>query len=135
MLRLLVDTCVWLDLAKDYREQPVISALKDLIEAREIDLIVPQVVVDEFKRSKARVVADAQRSLQTHFRLVREAVNRFGDSAKKADTLKALNEVDHKIVTGGESVTGSIDRIEKLLTAKAALPTTDAIKQRVTERA
>jgi hypothetical protein len=33
MLHLLVDTCVWLDLAKDYREQPVISALQDLIAA------------------------------------------------------------------------------------------------------
>lgn len=30
-IRLLVDTCVWLDLAKDYRDQPVISALEDLI--------------------------------------------------------------------------------------------------------
>src|SRR3954454_7063935 len=109
MLRLLVDTCVWLDLAKDYREQPVIGALEDLIQAREIELIVPQVVVDEFTRNKARVIADAQRSLQSHFRLVREAVNRFGDHATKADTLTALNEVDHKIVTGGESAISSIE--------------------------
>ncbi len=31
-LKLLVDTCVWLDLAKDYREQPVIGAIEDLLK-------------------------------------------------------------------------------------------------------
>lgn len=134
-LKLLVDTCVWLDLAKDYREQPVIGALEDLIKAREIELAVPEIVLDEFERNKARVIEAAQRSLQSHFRLVREAVNRFADDTYKAETLKALNEVDYKIGTRAEAVNDSIDRIEKLLKAAPALPTTDIIKQRVTERA
>jgi hypothetical protein len=135
LIHLLIDTCVWLDLAKDYREQLVISALEDLISARQIKLVVPQVVVDEFNRNKSRVVEDARRSLQSHFRLVREAVNRFGDDEYRASTLKALNEVDHKIVTGNESALDSIEMIERLLTGKPPLATTDAIKRRVTERA
>jgi hypothetical protein len=135
VLRLVVDTCVWLDLAKDYREQPVIGTLEDLTAAREIELIVPQIVLEEFERNKARVIEETQRSLQSHFRLVREAVNRFGEDAYKADTLKALQEVDHKIVVKGEAVNDSIERIEKLLKSVPALPTTDVIKQRVTERA
>jgi hypothetical protein len=73
-LKLLVDTCVWLDLAKDYRHQPVISALEDLISAGEIELLVPQIVLDEFTRNKDRVAADAARSLKSHFSLVRDAV-------------------------------------------------------------
>jgi hypothetical protein len=97
-LKLLVDTCVWIDLARDYREQPVIGALGDLIKARAIDLVVPQIVLDELERNKARIITETQRSLQSHFRLVREAVNRFGDEGYKAETLKALNEVDHKII-------------------------------------
>jgi hypothetical protein len=126
---------VWLDLAKDYREQPVISALEDLIASRQIKLVVPQVVVDEFRRNKSRVIEDARRSLQSHFRLVREAVNRFGDDEYRTSTLKALNEVDHKIVTGNESALYSVEKIEKLLTAKPPSATTDAIKRRVTDRA
>ncbi len=30
---LLIDACVGLDLAKDYREQPVVNALEELISA------------------------------------------------------------------------------------------------------
>ncbi|MCA3812878.1 MAG: DUF4935 domain-containing protein, partial [Burkholderia sp.] len=67
-IRLLVDTCVWLDLAKDYREQTVISALEDLVENGDIELIVPQQVLDEFDRNKARIIGEARRGLQSHFR-------------------------------------------------------------------
>jgi hypothetical protein len=49
--------------------------------------------------------------------------------------LKALNEVDHKIVTGNEAVIDSVDRIEKLLTGTPPVATSAAIKQRVTDRA
>src|SRR4051812_30475624 len=94
-LKLLVDTSVWLDLAKDYRQQPVIGALEDLVSAGEIELVVPQVVLDEFGRNKDRIAAEATRSLQSHFNLVRDAVSQFGAKAEQATTLKSLNEVDH----------------------------------------
>jgi hypothetical protein len=134
-IRLLVDTCVWLDLAKDYREQPVINALEDLVDNGDIHLIVPQQVVDEFDRNKARIVDEARRGLQSHFRLVRQAVNQFGDDGLKADLLVGLNEVDHRIGVEGDAVGGSIERIDGLLRRAPALATSDAVKQRVTERA
>jgi PIN domain-containing protein len=135
LLRVLVDTSVWLDLARDYREQPVIAALEDLIKANALELIIPEKVAEEFQRNKARVAEEAQRSLQSHFRLVREAVNRFADDAAKAETLKALNEVDHAVVIKGDAVNDSIARIETLLKSSPSLPITAAIKERVTERA
>jgi hypothetical protein len=134
-LKLLVDTSVWLGLAKDYRQQPVIAALEDLVAAGEIELIVPQVLLDEFARNKERVAIDATRSLQSHFNLVRDAVNRFGEESEKAATLKSLNEVDHAAIMRGEAVNDSISRIEKLLASVAALPLTDEVKARVTDRA
>jgi len=135
IFKILVDTCVWLDLSKDYRDQPVISVLEDLVNNNVVELVVPQIVLDEFERNKTRVIEEAQRSLQSHFRLVKEAVNRFADAENKAGTLKDLNEVDHKIFIKGEAVNDSVERIEKLLKSSPALTTTNVIKQRVTERA
>jgi len=66
---------------------------------------------------------------------VREAVNRFGDPASKAGTIKALGEVDHAIIIKGDVVNDSIARIEALLKTSSSLSTTNIIKQRVTERA
>ena len=134
-LKLLVDTCVWLDLAKDFRQQPVISAIEHLVESEEVELLVPQTVLDEFRRNKERVAADAKRSLQSHFSLVRDAMRRFGDENGKDAALKALDEADHAALIKSEAVNASIDRIERLLTLVSPLPITDAIKIRVTERA
>lgn len=134
-MRLLVDTCVWLDLAKDYREQPVIAALEDLVSNGEVELIVPQQVLDEFDRNKTRITEEARRGLQTHFRLVRQAINRFSDDEKKVDLLAGLHEVDHRVGVDGDAVGESIKRIDQLLRSVPGLATTDAIKQRVTERA
>jgi len=135
MLRILVDTCVWLDLAKDYRQQSLILAARELAEARMVQFIVPDIVKEEFARNKERVAADAQRSLQAHFRLVREAVDRFAEDDYKAETLKSLNEVDQRIAMKGEAVNDSIEWIEELLEGGRARTTSVAVKQRVTERA
>ncbi len=106
-----------------------------MLGARQIDFVVPEVVKEEFARNKVRVAEDAQRSLQAHFRLVREAVDRFAEEDYKAETLKSLNEVDQRIAMKGEAVNDSIGWIEGLLSAGLSKPTTKAIKQRVTERA
>ncbi|SIT57840.1 hypothetical protein BQ8794_410007 [Mesorhizobium prunaredense] len=56
-LWLLVDTSVWLDLAKDWRQQPVIRAMSESARHPGLELIVPDIVRDEFARNKERVAA------------------------------------------------------------------------------
>ena len=42
--KILIDTCVWLDLAKDYQQQPILSALEELIRHGDVELILPRTV-------------------------------------------------------------------------------------------
>ena len=135
VLWLMLDTCVWLDLAKDHRQVAVISALEELIRAGEIELIVPEVVISEFERNKARVIDEARRGFQSHLRLAREAVNRFAEGDCKSETLSGLDEVTHKMAISAEAVHDSIGRIEALLGSVTAIPTSDCVKRRVTDRA
>ena len=64
-LHLLIDTSVWLDLAKDYRQLPILDALSAMSKADELTLILPRIVVDEFERNKERVIAESKRSLSS----------------------------------------------------------------------
>ena len=66
-VRILIDTNIWLNLAKDYRMEPVLTAIEDLIKADAIQLIIPQIVLDEFARNKDRVLEDSKRSLSAYF--------------------------------------------------------------------
>ena len=51
MFKMLIDTCVWLDLAKDPKQLPVLGVVEELVKLRKISLIVPRIVIVEFQRT------------------------------------------------------------------------------------
>ncbi len=134
-LNLLIDTSVWLDLAKDHRHLPLLDALFAMTESDEIELILPQIVLDEFARNRDRVMASSSASLSSHFKRVREAITQFGPEEGREATLEQLNEVDHRIATGGEAVNEAIGLIEKLFSTSMPIPVSENIKARAADRA
>jgi hypothetical protein len=131
----LIDTCVWLDLAKDYHQQAQLGILEELIEVGELSLIVPRVIVDEFARNRARVIDDSSRSLSTTLKRVKEAVDKFGDPRRKRMVLRQLNDVDHRLPTLGEAAVATVGRIEKLFAQADIIQTLDTVKLRAAQRA
>ena len=126
---------MWLDLAKDYQQQAILSALENLIQQEEIELILPRTVVEEFERNKARLIEESGRSLSSTFKRVKEAVDKFADPRQKTKMLSQLNEIDHRIPTLGDTATGTIKRIEKLFVQTPVLEISDAVKLRAAQRA
>jgi hypothetical protein len=98
----LIDTCVWLDVAKDYRHQQTLRALEQMIKADEVTLVVPRQTVDEFAYNKERIVRDSGKSLSSTFKRVKEAVRQLGRDEGKANALANLDDVDHRITILGE---------------------------------
>lgn len=136
MFRILIDTCVWLDIAKDPKQLPILGVIEELVKINAVDVIVPRVVLDEFKRNRDRIAKNSTKSLSTHFRLVKNAVGKFsGDKEKMQAVLSHLDDVDHKIpIIGGEAV-GTLDRIEKLLSASSIIEISEGVKLRAAQRA
>lgn len=135
MFKFLVDTCVWLDIAKDPELQPLLSVMEQLVQMQAVSFILPRTVLDEFQRNKRRVVEDNCRSLSGVFKRVKEAVNKFGDPKKKQSILQHLNDVDHKIPLLGESAVEGIAKIEHLMDGATVIELTDAVKLRAAQRA
>ena len=135
MIKLLIDTCVWLDLAKTNTGEKILSLLEEFIKNEEASLIIPEIVVSEFNRSKERVVINAGKSLSSHFDKVKEMIVKHGVEENKDLVLSQLNDLNHKIPTLGESVFTSIQRIEELFTQSEIIEITDEIKLRAAQRA
>lgn len=135
MHKILVDTCVWLDLAKDPEQQALLNAVEQLIDLNQLTLIVPRTVLDEFARNKARIIKESNQSLSSMFKRVKDVVEKFGDPKRKKNALEQLNNVDYKIPLLGENASDTITRIEKLLSRSAVIETTDEIKLRAIDRA
>lgn len=135
MLRLLIDTCVWLDIAKDYRHRPTLSALEQLLEAGEVELILPLQSVNEFALNKERIIRESGKSLSGTFKRVKEAVRQFGSDENKDKALATLNDIDHRITVLGEAVNDGIARVEAIFARATVIETSDAVKLRAFQRA
>ncbi len=134
-LKLLIDTSVWLDVAKDPRHLPLLDALFAMTEVGEVELILPQIVIDEFARNRDRVMASSRASLSSHFKRVKDAVVQFAPDGGRDAILKQLNEIDHRIATGGEAVNEAFALIEKLFTTSDPIPVSESVKARAADRA
>jgi hypothetical protein len=138
MVSLLIDTCVWLDVAKDPQQQATLGVLEQLVERGAVTLIIPTIVRDEFARNKARIVQESQRSVSATLKRAKEIVHQLGDPKRKkavVAVLAHLNEVDYKLPSLGESVAASIGRVEKLFAASPVVAISEAAKVRAAERA
>jgi hypothetical protein len=135
LLKTLIDTCVWLDLAKDYKQRAILSALEELIRQGEIELILPRTIISEFTRNKGRVIEDSSRSLSSTLKRVKEAVEKFGDQRQKRTVLCQLNDMDHRLPTLGETAVDTIGRIENLFARMPVIEISDAVKLRAAQRA
>jgi len=136
MFRMLIDTCVWLDLAKDQKQAPVLGVVEEMVKRRMVTLIVPRVVIDEFGRNRGRVAKESAKSLAPHFRLVKDAVGKVGgDKRRMRLVLSHLDDVDHKIPIMGGAAVNVLDRIEKLLKESAIIEPCEAVTLRAADRA
>lgn len=136
MFRMLIDTCVWLDLAKDQKQVSVLGVVEEMVKRGMLSLIVPRVMLDEFRRNRERVAKESARSLSAHFRLVKEAVGKVGgDKRKTRVVLSHLDDVNHKIPILGGAAAGALDRIEKLLTASPIIEPSEGVKLYAVQRA
>jgi hypothetical protein len=135
MFNVLIDTCVWLDLAKDHQQHSILSAMEELIRGNEMALILPRIVVDEFGRNKDRVVEEGTRSLSSTLKRVKAAVDKFGDPRRKLAVLRELDEVDHRLPNAGQAAVETVGRIEELFSKTSVIETSDSQKLRAAQRA
>jgi hypothetical protein len=135
VFHLLLDTCVWLDLAKDPAQQSLLSALGELVRQQHVALVLPRTVVDEFARNRARIIADSNRGLSSVLKRAREAVDRFGDAKQKARVLAQLKELDHRLPQIGDTATKAVSRIEALLAGATIIETSNEVLVRAARRA
>jgi hypothetical protein len=75
VFKILIDTCVWLDLAKDYKQQALLGVLEEMVRQKQVSLILPRAVLDEFARNKARIIDESSQSLSSTLKRVKDVVS------------------------------------------------------------
>lgn len=136
MFNVLIDTCVWLKLAEDHKQTPLLQVLQSAVHQKKMKLLVPRQVLKEFKKNRARVLKASERSFTGHLQEVRKAITKVGGDRKKTDIVLAyLADVNHKLPQLGRPIEATLDAIEKLLTDAEIIEPTDTVLLRAADRA
>ena len=135
MVKLLIDTCIWLDIAKTSKGEEILNLLSEFISQNKVQLILPEIVFSEFERNKERIVTDAGKSLSSQFKKVKALIAEHAKKESKQEILNQLDDIDKKIPTLGENAIQTISNIEDILKNAEIINVTDEIKLRATERA
>lgn len=136
MFNVLIDTCVWLDLADKPQQTPLLAVLEGLLSYGGVNLLFPQIIKDEFEKNRGKIAEKSTRGLSTHFNLVKDVIRRSDvTKSKKEKLLAELSDIDRRLPEVGGRAKVTLDRIRKIMDAYPAIPTTDAVKIRSADRA
>src|SRR5258708_14456719 len=125
---LMIDTCVWLDLAKDYSQRSLLSALEELVRMGKVSLLTPMLVAEEFQRNKERIVEESGRSIGSTLRRAKEMLAKLGNEKEKAEAIRQLNEIDQQSVNYRDAASDGVKPIQKLFNTSTQVRTTSDIK-------
>ena len=134
MLHLLVDTSVWLDTAKDVHGERLIAAVRTLVHQRQVEVLVPPVVVEEYDRNRGHVVSSLSASTRAHVRTVRAALAEHGRSERNAELIEELDEVAVRGPLIEQLVINRFTEVRDLLEGGRSLAPDDEVLHRVVQR-
>jgi hypothetical protein len=136
MFHVLIDTCVWLDLAADPRQRLMLDSLEAFKALGHIQLLVPRLVVDEFQRNRDRIAKAGAKGLSSQVQQVKEAIRSLELNARRRKTLLAgLDDIRHKAPLVGGGAEMALRLIEGQFKEAQIIETTDALKLAAAERA
>jgi hypothetical protein len=131
MLRLLIDTSVWLDLAQRRDGQKWIVPLRVLLHRGDLELLVPTVVVEEFDRNRPRLEAAVTTSVLDRLRQLRRELREF---AGEQNEQIWLAETTQHLPLVNAMTPQNFREIAELLRSGRRLEPTDVQYARVVER-
>ena len=131
----MIDTCVWLDCAKDPNQYFLIDTLENLVRDKKIVLLVPRIILEEFNRNQERIAAENSKSIASVVGRLKDSLNRYGDRQQKKKVLQALDNLAHKAPFIDEAATEILERIKNLLLSGQAIETSEKIKLAAANRA
>jgi hypothetical protein len=111
VLRILIDTSVWLDIARRRDGQQIIVPIRVLFFQKKLDLLVPSIILSEFERNRPRAEAAATDSVRERFRLLKQDLKEYGDS----EAQEWIAEMAHQVPFVSAQALQNFSEISELL--------------------
>ena len=131
MLNLLVDTSVWLDLARRRDGQALIVPIRLFVHWGRLRLLVPSIVIDEFDRNRPNAEERVTRNVSDRFKELRRDLRDYGGERRRG----WLDEMTHHVPMLSATTLQNFQEVRELLEQGSRLEASDSERERVIRRA
>jgi hypothetical protein len=135
MYRLLIDTNIWIDLAGNFKEQPLLLVLEGLVREKKARLFVPSIVKKEFEAKREGTEKAAAQRAASAFSNAKAIVDLLGENEDKKRFREMLTDFGQKYPLVGEVPKFYVKRVQDLLGASEQVEPSDSVKVRAATRA
>ncbi|ADN08226.1 PIN domain-containing protein [Sulfurimonas autotrophica] len=125
---IMIDTCVWIDLAKNPALKPLTLAIKQLIDSNELKIITTKIIKEEFLNNKDKLVEIGRKKISQNIKNLKSLIHEHSTVSNKEDALKGLDDINHKLPTMVDSISEHTNLIWEVLESSEELELTDEIK-------
>lgn len=131
MLRLLIDTSVWLDIAQRRDGQKWIVPMRVFIHHNDLQLLVPDLISEEFERNRPRAEDAMTTKVRDRFRPIRNDLDTYASDERRREWLQ---EMTHYIPFVTAMTVRNFAEISDLLRTGKRLNPTNTDRARVIQR-
>jgi hypothetical protein len=117
MYRLLIDTNVWIDLAGNFKEQPLLMVLEELVRHDKAHLFVPSIVKKEFEAKREGTERVAAQRASNAFNNAKSVVDLLGNNEEQKRFREMLSDLGQKYPLMGEVPKFHVKRVQELIGA------------------
>jgi hypothetical protein len=135
MHRLLIDTNIWIDLAGNFKEQPLLLVLEELARDKKAELVVPSIVKKEFEAKREGTEKVAVQRASSAMTSAKSVIDLLGNSADKERFKGLLNDMGQKYPLISEVPKFYVSRVQALLDAGTQIEPSGDVLVRAARRA
>lgn len=126
--KLMLDTCVWLDIAKNPSLKPLVLVLKQLLEDNNLIILTTDIIREEFLRNKDRVIDMSRQKMAQEINNIKSLINLAPIDENKSSILSGLDEVKHKLPTMADTISEQADLVWEVIESSLKIEISDEIK-------
>ena len=125
---IMIDTCIWIDLAEKPSLRPLALALKQLIDSNKVKVISTPIIKEEFQNNRDKFVKKGRKHLSQNIFNLKNLIKEHSTEDNKEDIVKGLDELNHKLPTMVDTVSEHSNLINEILESTEEIEVVDAIK-------
>lgn len=133
MLHLFIDTSTLLDLSKHRDGQKWLVSMRVLENMDALELLVPEVIVDEFERNRDKVETSMTTTVAQRFKRMRQDLGDYGGADYEA-ALKVVEGLSHEVTLISAMTTRNFNDVLELIKGGRALTPSDVEHAKVVQR-